>query len=55
MKPRTNQIQKIHQIHHVNPKCLDARFCLPHSEHEGPVFYDWPKVFDYLHLIEDKK
>lgn len=39
------------KITHVNPECLDPRFCLPHGE-EGEVRYDMGKIFAYIKTKE---
>jgi len=43
------------KITHVNPNCLDARFCLPHGE-IGNVKYSTHKILacinDYEHALE---
>ena len=37
-------------IFHVNPQCMDSRFCLPHGEHSGPVTYDMEKIFNRIKI-----
>lgn len=42
------------KITHVNPNCLDSRFCLPHGE-EGKVDYDIQKLLSHIKQLEDKE
>lgn len=42
------------EIFHVNPNCLDSKYCLPHGE-EGKVEYDIDKMLEYIQRLENKR